>query len=136
VAPGATLRQPALDVHDKRPHKHLDERPIEAGLLDERQLDLALREQKRTSNRLREILVNLGFVSLEATTHAPANLNIAYSYQRLGNPEQALHAYQSFLTSNSGTAERLQPLVMRRIVTLTTIVSERSTSPDTGRLPG
>ena len=45
--------------------KLLGERLIEAGLVSQDQLDLALREQKRTGERIGEILVSLGFVTQE-----------------------------------------------------------------------
>lgn len=45
--------------------KLLGERLIEAGLITQDQLDLALREQKRTGERIGEILINLGFVTQE-----------------------------------------------------------------------
>ncbi len=45
--------------------KMLGERLIEAGLISADQLDLGLREQKRTGERIGEILVNLGFVAQE-----------------------------------------------------------------------
>ena len=45
--------------------KLLGERLIDAGLVTPDQLDLALREQKRTGERIGEILINLGFVAQE-----------------------------------------------------------------------
>ena len=45
--------------------KTLGERLIDAGLITPDQLDLALREQKRTGERIGEILINLGFVAQE-----------------------------------------------------------------------
>ncbi|MBF8260240.1 MAG: T2SP E protein, partial [Actinobacteria bacterium] len=45
--------------------KLLGERLIEAGLVTQDQLDLAMREQKRTGERVGEILVGLGFVTQE-----------------------------------------------------------------------
>ena len=45
--------------------KMLGERLIEAGLITPDQLDLALREQKRTGERVGEILITLGFVAQE-----------------------------------------------------------------------
>ncbi|MCL5884215.1 MAG: Flp pilus assembly complex ATPase component TadA [Deltaproteobacteria bacterium] len=45
--------------------KLLGERLIEAGLITQDQLDLGLREQKRTGERIGEILINLGFVTQE-----------------------------------------------------------------------
>lgn len=44
-------------------HKPLGERLIERGLINRMQLDVALKEQRRTSERLGRILVGLGFVS-------------------------------------------------------------------------
>lgn len=45
--------------------KFLGERLLEAGLITQDQLDLGLREQKRTNERIGEILINLGFVTQE-----------------------------------------------------------------------
>lgn len=45
-----------------KPPKRLGDRLIDAGLINEAQLDLALREQKRTKRLLGEILIELGFV--------------------------------------------------------------------------
>lgn len=45
--------------------KLLGERLIEAGLVTPDQIDLALREQKRTGERIGEILISLGFVTQE-----------------------------------------------------------------------
>jgi type IV pilus assembly protein PilB len=45
--------------------KLLGERLIESGLITPDQLDLALREQNRTKERIGEILINLGFVTQE-----------------------------------------------------------------------
>jgi type IV pilus assembly protein PilB len=45
--------------------KLLGERLIEAGLVTPDQLDLGLREQKRTGDRIGEILISLGFVTQE-----------------------------------------------------------------------
>ncbi|HEY7528576.1 MAG TPA: ATPase, T2SS/T4P/T4SS family, partial [Candidatus Deferrimicrobiaceae bacterium] len=45
--------------------KLLGERLLESGLVTPDQLDLALREQKRTGERIGEILINLGFVTQE-----------------------------------------------------------------------
>ncbi|MBX2839815.1 MAG: GspE/PulE family protein [Gammaproteobacteria bacterium] len=55
--------------------KPLGERFLEAGLLTESQLDLALREQRRVGGFLGEILVQLGFVSSEAITEVLASQN-------------------------------------------------------------
>lgn len=46
----------------------LGERLVEAGLLTQTQLDLALREQKRTGKYLGEVLSDLGFVQQEVIT--------------------------------------------------------------------
>lgn len=58
---------PGQDRKEHAPPKRkmLGERLIDAGLLTPDQLDLALREQKRTGERVGEILVNLGFVTQE-----------------------------------------------------------------------
>jgi type IV pilus assembly protein PilB len=61
------MTQPKTDAPPKAPTKRklLGERLIESGLVTPDQLDLALREQKRTGDRIGEILVNLGFVTQE-----------------------------------------------------------------------
>jgi type IV pilus assembly protein PilB len=61
------MTQPKTDAPPKTPTKRklLGERLIESGLVTPDQLDLALREQKRTGDRIGEILVNLGFVTQE-----------------------------------------------------------------------
>src|SRR3989337_4590184 len=61
------MTQPRTDAPPKAPTKRklLGERLIEAGLVTPDQLDLALREQKRTGERIGEILINLGFVAQE-----------------------------------------------------------------------
>ena len=45
------------------PRKMLGERLLERGALTERQLDLAVREQKRTGAMLGEIITQLGLVT-------------------------------------------------------------------------
>lgn len=54
------------------PRKMLGERLIEQGLLTERQLELAVREQKRTGAMLGEILVQLGLVTQQMLSAALA----------------------------------------------------------------
>jgi type IV pilus assembly protein PilB len=51
----------------------LGERLVESGLITPDQLDLALREQKRTRERIGEILINLGFVTQELISSALAS---------------------------------------------------------------
>jgi type IV pilus assembly protein PilB len=53
-------------------HLRLGERLINAGFLTNEQLDLALKEQKRTSELLGEVLVGLGFLPQDAVTSAIA----------------------------------------------------------------
>jgi type IV pilus assembly protein PilB len=53
---------------DSSSKMRLGERLIEAGLLTQTQLDLALREQKRTGKYLGEVLADLGFVQQEVIT--------------------------------------------------------------------
>jgi type IV pilus assembly protein PilB len=59
--------QPKIDAAPSAPPKRklLGERLVEAGLITHDQLDLGLREQKRTGERIGEILINLGFVTQE-----------------------------------------------------------------------
>lgn len=52
-------------MDERRPKMRLGERLVEAGLLTQTQLDLALREQKRTGKYLGEVLSDLGFVQQE-----------------------------------------------------------------------
>lgn len=52
--------------------KPIGERLLDAGLIDEQQLDLALREQKRQGLRLGEVLIELGFVEPSVITEALA----------------------------------------------------------------
>jgi len=53
--------------------KLLGERLVESGLITPDQLDLGLREQKRTGERIGEILINLGFVTQELISSALAS---------------------------------------------------------------
>lgn len=53
-------------------HLRLGERLINAGILTEDQLDLALKEQKRTLELLGEVLVGLGFLTQDAIASALA----------------------------------------------------------------
>ena len=53
--------------------KLLGERLVESGLITPDQLDLALREQKRTGERIGEILITLGFVTQELISSALAS---------------------------------------------------------------
>ncbi|MBI2560391.1 MAG: Flp pilus assembly complex ATPase component TadA [Planctomycetes bacterium] len=53
-------------------HLRLGERLINAGILTEDQLDLALKEQKRTSELLGMVLVGLGFLTQDAVASALA----------------------------------------------------------------
>lgn len=61
--PGSTADAPA---------KPLGQRLLESGLIDEQQLDLALREQKRQGRKLGEVLIDLGFVAPGTITDALA----------------------------------------------------------------
>jgi type IV pilus assembly protein PilB len=53
--------------------KLLGERLVEQGLISKDQLELALREQKRTGERIGEILISLGFVTQELISSALAS---------------------------------------------------------------
>ena len=55
------------------PAKPLGQRLLEAGLIDDQQLDLALREQKRQGKKLGEVLIDLGFVAPGVITDALAS---------------------------------------------------------------
>ncbi len=57
----------------KKPVKKLGEILLEQGLITSQQLELALKEQKRTGEMLGEILVNLGFITPEALSNALAS---------------------------------------------------------------
>ncbi len=61
--------------HMTKPVKRLGERLIDAGLITQMQLELALREKKRQDKFLGEILVDLGFVTPDALTHILATEN-------------------------------------------------------------
>jgi type IV pilus assembly protein PilB len=67
--------QPKSDAPPRQAGKRklLGERLIESGLITPDQLDLALREQKRTGERIGEILINLGFVTQELISSALAS---------------------------------------------------------------
>jgi len=69
------MMQPKTDAPPKAPprRKLLGERLIEAGLITHDQLDLGLREQKRTGERIGEILINLGFVTQELVSSVLAS---------------------------------------------------------------
>ncbi len=54
------------------PAKPLGQRLLDQGLIDEQQLDLALREQKRQRRKLGEVLIDLGFVAPGVITDALA----------------------------------------------------------------
>ncbi len=60
------------DAADLPKAKPLGQRLLEAGLIDEQQLDLALREQKRQGRKLGEVLIDLGFVAPGVITDALA----------------------------------------------------------------
>jgi type IV pilus assembly protein PilB len=68
AAPGEPLDQPSPAVS-----KPLGERLLDAGLLTQPQLDLALSEQKRQGKRLGQVLVDLGFVPAEVIAGTLAN---------------------------------------------------------------
>ena len=57
----------------KKPPKKLGQILIEQGLITPQQLELALKEQKRTKEMLGEILVNLGFITRDALGAALAS---------------------------------------------------------------
>lgn len=56
----------------KAPRKMLGERLVDRGLITERQLETAIREQKRTGAMLGEILIQLGFVTAQMLSVALA----------------------------------------------------------------
>ena len=58
---------------DPTPLKPLGQRLLDDGLIDEQQLDLALREQKRQRRKLGEVLIDLGFVPPGVITGALAS---------------------------------------------------------------
>lgn len=57
----------------KKPPKKLGQILIEQGVITPQQLELALKEQKRTKEMLGEILVNLGFITRDALATALAS---------------------------------------------------------------
>lgn len=64
--------QPGAEAHTKKP---LGARLVDAGLITDAQLDLALREQKRSGGYLGETLVQLGFCTPESITELLAQEN-------------------------------------------------------------
>jgi type IV pilus assembly protein PilB len=66
---------PASDAGERRAtrKRRVGEILIEAGIVDESQVAIALAEQKRTGGQLGQILVNLGLASEEAVSHALAD---------------------------------------------------------------
>ena len=67
-----THKVPAPSAPTKR-SKPLGQRLLDAGVISQPQLELALREQKRQGNFLGEVLVALGFVTAEMLTSALAD---------------------------------------------------------------
>ncbi len=69
------MNPPKADAPPRQAGKRklLGERLVESGLITPDQLDLALREQKRTGDRIGEILINLGFVTQELISSALAS---------------------------------------------------------------
>lgn len=65
-------RSPAAAAEPEKA-RPLGQRLLLAGLIDEQQLDLALREQKRQGRRLGEVLIDLGFVAPGVITGALAS---------------------------------------------------------------
>jgi type IV pilus assembly protein PilB len=67
--------QTKTEASPKAPPKRklLGERLIESGLITSDQLELGLREQKRTGERIGEILINLGFITQELIGSALAS---------------------------------------------------------------
>ncbi len=75
-----------------RPRKMLGERLVDRGVITERQLELAMREQKRTGTMLGEILTSLGFVTQQMLSAALAEQG-GVSFVDLGDrliPEEVL----------------------------------------------
>ena len=71
----AKLTEPTGDILLEDREIPLGQQFVQAGLLTESQLDLALREQGRVGGYLGEVLVQLGFVSTEAITEVLARDN-------------------------------------------------------------
>lgn len=67
--------EPQSSENVKHSNKPLGQRLLDAGLITEVQLDLALREKKRHGLYLGEILIQLGFVSPEVLTSSLATEN-------------------------------------------------------------
>ncbi len=68
IEPDATA-----EVEVPKARKTLGSRLLAAGLINEAQLDLALREQRRSGQLLGEVLIELGFVSAEVITQTVAS---------------------------------------------------------------
>lgn len=75
------LTELSLDIEKSQPQqapepkvrKTLGAKLLAAGLINEAQLDLALREQRRNNQLLGEVLIELGFVSAEVITQTVAS---------------------------------------------------------------
>jgi type IV pilus assembly protein PilB len=74
VASDATAAHPAVPGATPAPERMtLGARLLAAGLINEAQLDLALRQQKHSGKLLGEVLVELGFVTADVITASVAN---------------------------------------------------------------
>ncbi|MEM7082038.1 MAG: ATPase, T2SS/T4P/T4SS family [Pseudomonadota bacterium] len=71
-ATAETVSAPKANA-SKAPRKTLGAKLLAAGLINEAQLDLALREQRRSGRLLGEVLIELGFVSAEVITQTVAS---------------------------------------------------------------
>ena len=77
-----------------QPRKLLGERLVDRGFITERQLELAVREQKRTKTMLGEILTQLGFITSQMLSQILAEQG-GVTYLDLGDmdiPEDAISA--------------------------------------------
>ena len=94
----------------EQPRKLLGERLVDRGFITERQLELAVREQKRTKTMLGEILTQLGFITHQMLSQILAEQG-GVTYLDLGDrdiPETALTAVPE------ATARRLSVLPLER----------------------
>lgn len=94
----------------EQPRKLLGERLVDRGFITERQLELAVREQKRTKAMLGEILTQLGFITQQMLSQILAEQG-GVAYLDLGDrdiPDSALAAVPE------STARRLGVLPLER----------------------
>lgn len=94
----------------EQPRKLLGERLVDRGFITERQLELAVREQKRTKTMLGEILTQLGFITPQMLSQILAEQG-GVTYLDLGDRD--IHE-AALATVPEATARRLSVLPLER----------------------